>query len=296
LVATAWGCRPVHTGVVLAEIPRGVACDLLARLDRAVPGRVEGFYVVGSASMGAFQLGRSDVDFVAIVNGHLRPAELARLRAVHLGRWSSALVRDTVLRRRWPLVCNGIYLRTGDLACSSLETTPLAGHIAGRFRIGSRASSDVNPVTWHMVARHSIALRGPDRRQLRVHIDDGELRVWQLANLNGYWRRWAERTRIDGRPHQVAPARRLAAWGVLGASRLHYTIATGEIATKEAAAHHALEVFDLRWHPLINDAIRYWHSEPPAPQYRRSASHRRHDANEFVKCVIDAANSLTPTH
>jgi predicted nucleotidyltransferase len=77
-----------------------VVGDLLARLDRALPGRVEGLYVVGSAAMGAFRPGRSDVDFVAIVDRNLSRAELVRLRALHIGRWTSALVRDTARRRR----------------------------------------------------------------------------------------------------------------------------------------------------------------------------------------------------
>ena len=76
-----------------------VADDLLARLDRALPGHIEGFYVVGSACMGAFLEGRSDVDFVALVKGELSRADLARLGAVHAGRWASALFRDAGLRR-----------------------------------------------------------------------------------------------------------------------------------------------------------------------------------------------------
>ena len=157
-----------HTGAVLAELPRDAAEDLLARLDRVVPGRIEGFYVVGSASMGAFRSGRSDVDFVAIVDGDLRPAELRRLRAMHVGGWVSALIHDTALRQRWPLVCNGVDLKAGDLSRSPLEVTPLAGHVAGRFRAALRTGFDVNPVTWYVLAHHGIALRGPDRDHLEV--------------------------------------------------------------------------------------------------------------------------------
>ena len=47
---------------------------------------------------------------------------------------TSALIHDTGLRRRWPLACNGIYLNARDLSLSSLAVTPLAGHVAGRFR------------------------------------------------------------------------------------------------------------------------------------------------------------------
>ena len=107
-----------------------------------------------------------------------------------MGRWTSALIHDTALRRRWPLVCNGIYLKAGDLARSPLEVMPLAGHVTGRFRVATGQGFDVNPVTWYMLAHYGVALRGPDRDRLQVHIDDAELRAWTLANLNGYWQRW----------------------------------------------------------------------------------------------------------
>lgn len=280
---------------MLAELPRNAACDLLARLDRAVPGRIAGFYVVGSASMGAFRPGRSDVDFVALAAGNLCPAELRRLRALHLGRWSSALTHDAAWRRRWPLVCNGIYLKAGDLARSPLEVTPLAGHVTGRFRAASSKGFDVNPVTWYVLAHHGIALRGPDRDRLQVHTDGAELRAWTLANVNSYWRRWTARVRPGGISIRGVPPRRLAASGVLGAPRLHYTIATGKIATKEAAARYALEVFEPRWRGLIEDAIAFWRGEAPSEPYRGHPHRRYRDAVEFVACVIDAANRLTPT-
>jgi hypothetical protein len=283
-----------HCSHVLAELPRDAAEDLLARLDRAVPGRIEGFYVVGSASMGAFRPGRSDVDFVAIVDGDFRRAELRRLRALHVGRGTSALIHDAALRRRWPLVCNGVYLKAGDLSHSPLEVTPLAGHVTGRFRVASREGFDVNPETSYVLAHHGVPLRGPDRDRLQIYADDAELRALVLANLNSYWRRWVSPVRPVGQSIRGVPPRRVAASGVLGAPRLHYTIATGDIATKEAAARYALEAFDPRWHGLIEEAIAYWRGEPPSEPYRRHPHRRDRDAVEFVGCVIDAANRLTP--
>jgi hypothetical protein len=185
-----------------------VAEDLLARLDRALQGCVDGFYVVGSACMGAFREGRSDLDFVAVADRELSRPELERLRAVHLGRWMSALVRDVATHRRWPFVGNGFYLRSGDLARSPLEVTPLAGHVSGRFRIAEREGFDVNPVTWQVLARHGIALRGPERDRLRIHTDPVELRAWVRGNLNSYWRRWVERARRPGPSRAGYPVRR----------------------------------------------------------------------------------------
>jgi Domain of unknown function (DUF4111) len=264
--------------------------DLLGRLDRVVPGRVEGFYVVGSACLGAFRVGRSDLDFVAIVDGELGRGDLARVRAVHLGRWGSALVRDVAMRRRWPLVCNGVYLSSGDLSRSSLEVTPLAGHIAGRFKVAERDGLDVNPVTWHTLAGHGIAVRGPERDRLRVHLDDAQLRAWTLGNLNSYWRRWSRRAQRNAAAIGRALPRRFAAGGVLGAPRLYYTITTGTIASKEAAGFYALETFDPRWHALIEDALAFWRGERALDPYRYHPSRRNREAAAFVDSVIEAAN------
>ncbi len=272
---------------------RAAVDDLLVRLDRALPGRVQGFYVVGSACLGTFQLGRSDLDFVAIAAGGLDHDELARLRAVHLGRWVAAIARDVGVYRRWPLVCNGTYLAPGSLAASPREVIPLAGHVAGRFRVAERAGFDVNPVTWHTLARHGIAVRGPDPDRLDIRVDAGELHAWTLENLRGYWSRWVQRARHPGLRTARPLQRRSAAWGVLGVSRLHYTLARGEIAGKVQAGEYAREAFEREWHPLIDDALAFWRGDPPVAPYRRHPTRRIPAATEFVAHVIENQAGLT---
>jgi hypothetical protein len=307
MTTTPWSSGPhprrsEDAGPRLPAVARAAADALLARLDRALPGRITGFYVVGSACLGAFRDGRSDVDFVAVASGRLDAGELRRLRTIHRERWASALAGDA-LRGRWPLVCNGCYLGPGDLSRSPLEVTPLAGHVAGRFGIAERGF-DVNPVTWHTLAGHGIAIRGPEPGCLGVRIDAAELRAWTLDNLGGYWRRWVERARRPGvstlrallRPGAAtALTRRSAAWGVLGAPRLHYTLATGQIASKEQAGRYALEAFAPDWQPLIQEALAFWRGAPSSPPYRRRPGLRRRAAAGFVAHVIESANQLVAT-
>jgi hypothetical protein len=253
---------------------------------------VEAFYVVGSVCLGAFREGRSDIDFVAIVDGVLAPGELHRLRAVHLGRWAASLVGDGVLRRTWPLVCNGSYLSRGALSCSPLEVSALAGHVAGRFGVGPSRDFDVNPVTWHVLAHHGIAVRGPEPGRLEIRCDPAELMAWTRGNLDGYWRAWAARARRPpGSELSAVRAlpRRFAAAGVLGVSRLHYTLATGEIVSKEAAGEYALSTLGTEWHAVIEDALAFWRGAPPlSGRFRRDPIRRTRRAADFVAYVIDA--------
>jgi hypothetical protein len=268
--------------------------DLLARLDRALPGRVEGFYVVGSVCLGAFRDGHSDIDFVAIVEGRLDARELRRLRAVHAGRWAAALAGDAVLRRRWPLVCNGSYLPQGALAHSPLEVRALAGHVAGRFEAAPARGFDVNPVTWHSLARHGVAVRGPEPDRLEIRTDPAELLAWTRANLDGYWRDWVARARRwSGAGWVRALPGRFAASGVLGVSRLHYTLATGEVVDKETAGEYALATFGPEWSTVVEDALAFWRDAQPARgPVGRHPVRRTRRAADFVAHVIDAALAM----
>jgi hypothetical protein len=170
----------------------------------------------------------------------------------------------------------------GALARSPCEVTPVAGHVAGHFGVGDRGRFDVNPVTWHVLARHGIAIRGRDPHELEISTDATELRDWTIENLDGYWRPWAERARRPG-----CRTRRFAAAGVLGVSRLPYTLATGEIATKEAAGEYALKAFEAHWRPAIEDALAYWRGGPPARSYRRRPALRIRQAAAYVDYVAD---------
>ena len=143
-------------------------------------------------------------------------------------------------------------------------------------------------------AQHGIAVRGSQPQRLCIHTDVAQLRAWTLANLDGYWRGWADATRGHGWVAVKALWRRFSAWGVLGAPRLHYTIQTGAIATKQAAANHALEIFDPRWHALIADAVAFLHGEPAHSSYRDPVRRRR-DSADFVTCVVKAGQEAA-TH
>src|SRR3954462_8891569 len=88
------------------------ACRYLAIADRLVPDRVLGLYLVGSAALGAFHPGRSDVDLVVVVDGDL---DLRRLRALHLRAGATEVTR-ALRQGHGPLTgtCNALFVRERD--------------------------------------------------------------------------------------------------------------------------------------------------------------------------------------
>src|SRR5690606_6454080 len=119
-------------------------------------------------ALGAYRDGRSDIDFVAVVEGEPTPSALRRLRAVHVRsgvHTSVAAVRG----RRSPLsgTCNGVFVRDVDLSKPVSDIVPVASHTGVSFSTGP-VGSDVSPVAWKVLAERGIAVRGPEAASLSL--------------------------------------------------------------------------------------------------------------------------------
>lgn len=258
--------------------------------DRLLPGRVVGFYLVGSVALGAFRPGRSDIDFVAVLDGGLDGSELRRLRAVHvaagLRSGTTALARGQVT---FPGTCNGVFVRADDLTRPVSAIAPVASHTGVGFNVGR--GFDVNPVQWTTLATRGVAVRGPQPATLGLDPEPDTLRRWNRDNLASYWGSWAQATqRRTGLRFRATP-RWSTAWGALGAPRLHHTIATGEVISKEAAGEYARATFDPRWRPVVDEGLAYWRDQPTDPQFRDVGTRARTTA-AFVLEVVESAARL----
>lgn len=262
----------------------------LAFADRLFGSRLVGFYVVGSAALGGFLPERSDLDFVAVID----PPTSADCRRARLAQIVSgartgvpAFLRG---RTAGPGSCNGVYVAQDQLQRPVTQIVLIASHHGISFDRGS--AFDVNPVVWKTLAEHGIAMRGPRPADLGLDPELHLLRQWNLDNLNGYWTSCATGA-LNGHPplKPWMPPRWATSWTVLGPARLHHTIATGEVISKQQAGEYALDVFDSDWHPIIEEAVAYWHGEPPHPAFPdKKSRHRR--SGEFALHVIDSANAL----
>jgi Domain of unknown function (DUF4111)/Nucleotidyltransferase domain len=267
--------------------------------DRLLPGRITGFYLVGSVALGAYRPGRSDIDFVAVLDAgasrregerDLSPADLRRLRLVHLAsglRTAPAALGHGHLGL--PGTCNGVFVWAADLRRPVTTIVPLASHVGARLRPGR--GFDVNPVQWTTLARHGVAVRGPAPASLGLDPEPGRLRQWNLDNLATYWVPWAEAARRrPGLRWRTRPGW-ATAWGVLGAPRLHHTVATGDVISKEIAGEWAKATLDARHHAIVDEGLAWWRGEPADPAFKDVATRARATA-DLVLATADAAARL----
>ncbi|MDE3721532.1 DUF4111 domain-containing protein [Nocardiopsis sp. N85] len=256
---------------------RTLAQTFLDHTDRAAPGLVEGLYLTGSVALGDFRPHTSDVDFVVVTAARPGPEETDLLRHAH------ARTRVDVPRPQF----NGIHVTWDDLVRDPAFCGPVASVTGGRFR--THATADVNPVTWHTLARHGVTVRGPHPLELDVWEEREVLRTWSLGSLDEHWSRWREKAGRLVTPRGLAALGSLApSWSVLSVSRLHFTLKTGEITSKSGAGAYALHAFPERWQRIVNECLRVRRGAH-APSLYENALARRRAALDYIEMVLDDA-------
>jgi hypothetical protein len=252
----------------------------LGLVDAEVGGLVEGLYLEGSVALGDFRPHASDIDFVATTRVPPDAAALAGLERVH--------VRLRGLRPR-PFF-EGIHVTWDDLARDPALATAGPSTHEGLFR--AVGGGDRNPVTWHTLARHGVACRGPAVADLDVWADLDVLAAWQDANLDEYWGRLLDcGAQLASTAGLFGLTRYAAAWTVTGVCRLHYTLAAGDVTSKDGAGRYALEVFPDRWHRVIGEARRIRRAEPGGSLYPTPLTRRR-DVLAFGRMVVADGHRL----
>jgi hypothetical protein len=257
-------------------VAREVVDAYLGLVDAEAPGLVEAFYLVGSVALGEFRPHESDIDFVAVTATRPDAAALPALRRVH-----------TRTRASYPRPhLDGVYVGREDLGRDPGSVVPVPAAQEGEVGLGD---FEPNPVTWHTLAHPGVAVRGPEPGDIDIWTDLDALAAWTLGNLESYWRPWRRRC---SRPFSIEGVAALGswapAWGVLGVSRLHYTLATGGMASKEGAGIYALRTFPERWRKIVEECLRIRRGGEGRSLYRTPPGRRR-DALAFIAMATDDA-------
>jgi Domain of unknown function (DUF4111) len=231
--------------MALDALVQEVVDTYLGTVEAQAPGLVEGLYLVGSVALDDFRPRTSDIDFVAVTTTPPDPVAVTVLERVHAR-----------LRERWPRpFFDGCYVTWDDLAHDPARAGP--GPHSHQGRLHSDRHSPPDPVTWHTLARYGVGCRGPTPTDVEIWADPQVLAAWTLGNLDSYWRRLLDRAgRLPSRWGVAALTPSVAVWVVTGVTRLHYTLATGDVTSKEGAGGYALQRFAPQWHRVVHEALR----------------------------------------
>ena len=212
-------------------------------LDKDLPGLVRGVYLHGSAALGAFD-DQSDVDFLTLINRKLTCEELAYLTDLH-----------GELNENFPsFIMEGSYVTDEELGHSVL-----APYFDG-FMMIPASSGALNPITWWLLQRQGICLKGLPLEHLTLQVGERDLVHYVYNNMNSYWKKRVTRMEQLTTPSlpDVLPFDLDAEieWTVLGILRQVYTLKERQVTSKVGAGEYGLDTLPAAYHPIIKEAIR----------------------------------------
>jgi streptomycin 3"-adenylyltransferase len=252
---------PLHVPTLLDRLASQLSADLGRNL--------VGLYVYGSLTQNAFDARRSDVDCVAVIRRRLTSAAVSRLRTN---------LRTSSRREPW--------MRRLQLTILILRELLQVDGDGWLFQFGhlTRTGSDGNPIIWANILESGHVVCGPDPRtfvppitptvmRAALQREIGYLRAELVTKRNSEWR---------GR----STYRRYAA---LTACRILYTLETGRVAAKHAAAAWALRRLPSVHRPIVRRAV----AQSPRTPFLPLAPLR--DLLEHVEyCLATAAAAERP--
>ncbi|MBB2960977.1 aminoglycoside adenylyltransferase domain-containing protein [Methylobacterium sp. R2-1] len=207
--------------------------------------KLRGLYLVGSVALGDFRPGRSDIDFVALLDGPADEAETEALARVH-----------AALARAGGPHFDGLYLPIDAVRHPPEPDAVVPFSVDGQLRTGEPCR-EVNPSIWRCLSRTSRPILGAAPAALNIADDDARLHAYCRANLEAHWRPWLARheTALAGKtPDDTCDAAALE-WGVLGVSRILCTLATGRIVSKREGGRFVLDHLPEAHQPAVWDAL-----------------------------------------
>jgi Nucleotidyltransferase domain len=218
--------------------------DYLDAVDRALPGFVTALYVVGSAALGAWQPGHSDVDTIIVTARAAGSDDLEALVAVH-----EAMPEAPCL--------DGVYLDQAAFDARAADGRAVPFVVDGQLRSGEPCG-ELHPVLWLILKRYGLAVRGQAVAELGLTVDADTLRRYNLDNLREYWLPLADEVSLatTGHPDDAPVPPDPVAWIALGPARLHFTLARHDIVSKASVVAYLGETFP-EWGPLADRAARW---------------------------------------
>jgi hypothetical protein len=197
-----------------------------------------GLYLFGSLTSGGFDEDTSDIDFVVVTRSDptARQAEVGALNR-----------RIQASGSPWAAKLEGSFL-----PLRVFEDFNPAGTMFPTIGMGGWYGLDHKGIERalqrSMLREHGIALAGPEPRSFIAPVDPQALKAETLDVLHGWWQsQLDDPERLKRRGYQ--------AYAVLTMCRMLYTLETGDVTSKPAAARWARSRLAERWRGPIDRAL-----------------------------------------
>ena len=213
--------------------------QLLARQKALLKEHLVGLYLGGSLALRAFNLDRSDIDFLAVTLEELPPEVVLGLRNMHAQLYAT----DS----KWAKKLDGSYVPRKILRHWTADHPPCPFVEGDLFQVTNQGSAVIQR---HIVREHGVTAFGPDPHELidPVSVDEMQGALCDMAET--WWR-----PELDN-PLWVAQIRNQP-FAILTMCRSLYILEHGDVASKAVAGRWAQKVLGQSWIEPIEWALKW---------------------------------------
>lgn len=226
--------------------------DFLARTHDILGDRFIGMYLYGSLALGDFDPHGSDIDYIVVTESELPGGLVAALCGMHADFSAS----DSP----WATKIEAAYVPRGALRDGAPVDARYPQIEKGTTLVLERLESGWS-FQCHTLREYGITVAGPQPRTLIGPVDPHSMRRAAAAQVN----LWLEQARHDHEWLAWLRHRGNQAFVVLTLCRMLYTLDSGTVASKPAAARWAQERLGARWAGLIAHALIGQHDSGDTP-------------------------------
>lgn len=233
--------------------------------------KIYGVYLYNSLALGAFDMKKSDIDFVTIVNEKFTEREIRALKNIHKN-----------LMRKFKIASKmeGMYIEKKSVGKLNSEIESYPYFADKKLNIGYY---DLNYVTWWLIEKYGIDVNGPEVKELNIHISWDQLLQNMDYNLNFYWKGKIRKRFIFLTDYWIE-------FGVLSLCRILYTVKNREITSKCIAAKEEFNNIPDEYKLILKEALRI-REDASGDSFYRSPFKREKEAKEFINYVINHCNA-----
>lgn len=253
----------------------------IAMIESSLPNSLEAYYIYGSISLGGFDYGLSDIDFITILKRKTTETDIDILKKIH----------NDMQKKFSKTILDGMYLLKDDIeSLKSKREIPCLRFNDGEYK--GIKTFDRNSIDAFELKKYGITIKGQEIENLEYIVDFDILINKMRDNLNTYGLNWYNRCRKFPSLNYIALflAERTVEWGVLGVSRLYYTFKESNITTKVGAGEYVLQTVPHKWHKIIKESMRLRKGKKKS--YYNSIFERRNDALGYIDYIIKESNSI----
>lgn len=252
------------------EIPKEIAPfiqEYVQLLHSNMPeDTILGIYLYGSISLGAYQVEKSDIDYICILKREMTKQEINKLKSLH-----SALKSNPLLKR-----LDGIYITEDSIGKYNEQLQPYPYCSEGKIKIGHW---DINGVTWWLLKYYGIKLYGVHTNELNIHVNWTDITDYMKYNINHYWLKKSKQQLLFLTDEMVE-------FGILTICRIICTLEYEEILAKKDAVERVMNIVPQHWHPLLKEGLRI-RTHSNTPSLYQSRFKRAKDCTTFILFVHD---------